>query len=184
MKPIFFSDQIKFRKWLAKNSQTKNEVFVGYYKVATGKESMTWSQSVDEALCFGWIDGIRKSINEESYCIRFTPRKANSNWSKININKIKVLTEKGLMKPAGIDAFNKRKVSNTYSFENNAKKLPAKLEKKFQTNKKAWNYFLDQAPYYKKTVIHWITAAKREETQFNRLKKVITSSENQKRLFD
>lgn len=109
MKPIFFSNQKEFRKWLEKNHATKTELIVGFYKVGSGKPSMTWSESVDQALCFGWIDSIRRSINKESYSIRFTPRKPNSIWSAINIRKVKVLTKQGLMKPAGIARFKNRK---------------------------------------------------------------------------
>src|SRR3954469_3261113 len=108
MKPVFFSNQLKFREWLKKHHNAKTELLVGFYKVTSGKESMTWPQSVDEALCFGWIDGVRRSIDEESYSIRFTPRKAASNWSVININKVKQLTKDGLMAPAGLAAFGKR----------------------------------------------------------------------------
>lgn len=106
----FFATQDDFRAWLESNYETATELIVGYYKVDSGKPSMTWSQSVDQALCFGWIDGIRRSIDFESYCIRFTPRRKNSIWSKINIDKVEVLTNAGLMKPAGLKAFNLRKV--------------------------------------------------------------------------
>jgi len=105
MDPIFFNNQDEFRNWLEKNHQAETELWVGYYKVGTGKPSLTWSQSVDQALCFGWIDGIRQSIDKESYCIRFTPRKKTSNWSAINIAKVEELSRQGLMQPAGLEAF-------------------------------------------------------------------------------
>jgi uncharacterized protein YdeI (YjbR/CyaY-like superfamily) len=120
MNPRFFRTQNDFRRWLEENYETATEIIVGYYNVKSGKGGMTWSESVDQALCFGWIDGVRRKIDEESYCNRFTPRKANSNWSAVNIAKVAELTAKGLMKPAGIAAFEKRKESKSaiYAYEN------------------------------------------------------------------
>ncbi|MBA4311799.1 MAG: bacteriocin-protection protein [Chlorobiaceae bacterium] len=186
MKPIFFSNQSEFRKWLDKNHKKETELLVGYYKVGSGKPSMNWSQSVDQALCFGWIDGIRRSIDKESYCIRFTPRKFSSNWSAINIQKVKTLIKQRLMQQAGIEAFNNRKEekSKIYSFESSAKKFTDNFESRFKSNKKAWDFFKVQAPSYQKMVIHWIMSAKQELTQLSRLKKTITESKKQKRLFD
>src|SRR6185295_12050183 len=119
MKPTFFAKQSDFRKWLKKNHKKETELVVGFYKVVSGKPSLTWSQSVDEALCFGWIDGVRKSINKDSYQIRFTPRKSTSIWSAINIKKIEELTKKGLMQVAGLASFDKRieSKSKIYSYE-------------------------------------------------------------------
>ncbi|MEO6905944.1 MAG: hypothetical protein ABI148_06255, partial [Ginsengibacter sp.] len=124
-KPTFFSTQAVFRKWLEKNHEKAGELLVGFYKVSSGKPSITWSESVDEAICFGWIDGIRRSIDEESYSIRFTPRKSTSIWSAINIKKVEELTKKKLMDPAGINAFSKRKEhkSRIYSYEKEAENL-------------------------------------------------------------
>ncbi|MFA7419749.1 MAG: YdeI/OmpD-associated family protein [Melioribacteraceae bacterium] len=185
MKPLFFAKQSEFRKWLKENHKKETEVLVGYYKVASGKPSITWSQSVDEALCFGWIDGVRRSIDSESYYNRFTPRRPNSNWSAINIKKVEMLIENGLMQPAGLEAFNKRKEekSKVYSFENEAKKLPPQYEKQFKVNKKAWEYYTSQAPSYQKMVAHWINSAKQEKTRLTRLEKAITESEKQKRIW-
>lgn len=145
---------------------------------------MTWSEAVDQALCFGWIDSVRNSIDDESYSNRFTRRKPTSNWSLININKVKELTKKGLMHPAGMEAFNKRKKEKTgiYSFENKEKKLPALFEKQIKANKKAWDFFTKQPQWYKKVIAHWILTAKREETKLSRLNKLITVSEDQKRV--
>jgi uncharacterized protein YdeI (YjbR/CyaY-like superfamily) len=142
MKPTFFAKQSHFRKWLEKNHKKKTELLVGIYKVGSGKPSVTWSQSVDEALCFGWIDGVRKSIDESSYSIRFTPRRSGSIWSAINIKKVEELTKQGLMKPAGIASFEKRKEnkSRIYSYEKEPLKLSPAFEKKFKANKKAWNF--------------------------------------------
>ena len=181
MEPKFFSTQDDFRKWLEENHQKESELLVGFYKVGTKKSSMTWSESVDQALCFGWIDGIRKSIDEESYQIRFTPRKSTSIWSAVNIKKIEELTEKGLMFPAGIAAFEKRKEhkSKIYSHENNPKEFSEEFLKLFKANKKAWQYFEKLAPSYKKTSIHWVINAKQEVTQLKRLQQLIADSENQ-----
>ena len=184
--PKYFSNQQEFRKWLVKNHKKEAELIVGYYKVGTGKPSMTWSNSVDQALCFGWIDGVRRSIDSESYCIRFTPRRPTSKWSEVNIKKVLELTKQGLMQPAGLEIFNKRKreESKLYSFENAGKQLARNLEKKFKTNKAAWTFFTKQAPLYQTTMMCWIMSAKQEKTQLSRLEKLITESENQKRIWD
>jgi uncharacterized protein YdeI (YjbR/CyaY-like superfamily) len=184
MTPTFFSKQSDFRKWLAKNHKKETELLVGFYKVGSGQPSMTWSQSVDEALCFGWIDGVRKSIDKDSYTIRFTPRKTTSIWSGINIKKIEALTKAGLMQPAGLEIFKHRKESKSriYAFEKETLTLSPKFEKKFKANKKAWDFFIAQAPYYKKIIVHRIMTAKQEATQLRRLEVAITASENQKRL--
>ena len=146
---------------------------------------MTWSQSVDQALCFGWIDGVTRSLDADSYCIRFTPRRPTSNWSAVNIQKVKDLAEKGLMEPAGWAAYSKRKEekSGVYSFENEPTELPFDFLDKFKTNKSAWEFFSTQAPSYQKTIVHWIISAKQEKTRMARLDKTINQSEQQKRLF-
>ncbi len=184
MTPVYFKNQEEFRNWLEKNHKTETELMVGYYKVDSGLPSMTWSQSVDQALCFGWIDGIRRSIDDKRYCIRFTPRKPTSIWSKINIEKVGELTKKGLMYPMGLAAFNKRKNSKSgiYSFENRPEKFSDELEACFKTNKKAWDFFISQAPSYKKMVTFWIMSAKLEKTRLTRLEKLIKTSEKQIRL--
>ena len=181
MEPKFFSTQENFRKWLEENHLSSAEILVGFYKVGTKKPSMTWSESVDQALCFGWIDGIRKSIDEESYQIRFTPRKSTSIWSAVNIKKIEKLIKKGLMFPAGIAVFEKRQEhkSKIYAFETEAMQLSEEFLKKFKSNQIAWEYFENLAPSYKKTSIHWIMSAKQEATQQKRLLQLISDSENQ-----
>jgi uncharacterized protein YdeI (YjbR/CyaY-like superfamily) len=185
MKPTFFKNQSEFRKWLEKNHNKKTELMVGFYRVDSGKKSITWSQSVDEALCFGWIDGIRKPIDKDSYCIRFTPRKSKSNWSAVNIKKVEVLTKQGLMNSAGLASFENKKEnkSEIYSYENKPEKLPDELERKFQTNKKAWEFFKRQSPSYQKTVFYWIMSAKQEATRVKRLERLIKESETEKKLF-
>ena len=184
MTPVFFPQQSDFRKWLTKNHKKESELVVGFYKVNSGKPSITWSQSVDEALCFGWIDGVRRTIDEDSYSIRFTPRRPTSIWSAININKVEQLTKQGLMKPAGLAIFKLRKEekSNVYSHEKETAQLPGELKTIFKKNKRAWDYFNNQAPSYKKVIIHWITTAKQKETQLRRLNKVMAESEQHKRV--
>lgn len=145
---------------------------------------MTWSESVDQALCFGWIDGIRRSIDAESYCIRFTPRKPTSNWSAINIRKVAELTAQGLMRPAGIAAFEKRNNgrSAVYGYEQRPERLPAAMEKIFKANRTAWEFFTHQAPSYQRGVMHWITSAKQETTRRSRLDKAIAACAQQKKI--
>jgi uncharacterized protein YdeI (YjbR/CyaY-like superfamily) len=186
MTPVFFANQAEFRKWLDENHKKETELIVEYYKINSPKHNMTWSQSVDMALCFGWIDGIRRSIDKDRYCIRFTPRKPTSNWSAVNIKKVEDLIKQGLMHPAGLEAFKHRKEekSGIYSFENDINKLPDGFENQFKENKKAWEFFTMQAPSYQKTAIHWIMTARQESTRLSRLEKIIHESELQKRLWD
>ena len=181
LKPIFFPKQTDFRKWFERNHLTEKELIVGFYKIDSGRESITWPQSVDEALCFGWIDGIRRSIDDISYSIRFTPRNPKSIWSAINIKKVENLTKLGLMKPAGIAAFNKLDPdkSNIYSFEQRSVKFNKKYETIFKRNKKAWLFFSMQIPSYKKPAIHWVMSAKQEDTRIKRLNILINDSEKQ-----
>jgi uncharacterized protein YdeI (YjbR/CyaY-like superfamily) len=185
MTPIFFNCKSEFRTWLEKNHLSVTEQWVGFYKKETGKPSMTWSESVDQALCYGWIDGIRQKVDEESYCIRFTPRKPGSSWSKINIAKVEVLLLQGLMHPAGIEAFKKRKEdkSGIYSFENETKELPEAYVMIFRKNKAAWEYYASRPPSYRRTVTHWVLSAKKEATRLLRLEKLIAGSGERKRIF-
>ena len=185
MNPVYFNDQYAFRNWLEQNHYKQSELIVGYYKVGTGKPSMTWSQSVDQAICFGWIDGIRRSVDEERYCIRFTPRKLTSIWSKVNLKKVEELTKNGLMKKPGLDVYNNRKIpkSGVYSFENEVCKLDDHFEGIFKTNKIAWDFFVKQAPSYQRTRLHWIMSAKQETTKIARLNKLIKASGDHSKLF-
>lgn len=184
MKPTFFSNQLKFREWLKKHHTTQTELLVGFYKVGSGRESMNWPQSVDEALCYGWIDGIRKSIDEESYTIRFTPRKPSSIWSTVNIKKMEALKKNGLMQAAGLEAFKNRKEEKSaiYSYETQPVELDKAFEKKFKANKTAWSYFQSKAPSYKRTAIHWVMRAKQEATRLRRLETLISDSEAGRKL--
>lgn len=176
---IFFANQAEFRKWLQKNHQKETELLVGFYKVGSGKPSMTWSESVDQALCFGWIDGVRNSIDDESYHIRFSQRRPNSIWSAINIKKIEVLTRSGLMHPAGLASFEKRKDNKSaiYSHEKDEAELTKEFKKRFKENKKAWSYFQSLAPSYRKVSTHWVMSAKQEATKVKRLNQLIQDSE-------
>lgn len=184
MKPQFFTTQEDFRKWLEENHDKETELVVGFYNVKSGKGGMNWSEAVDQALCFGWIDGLRRKVDEESYSNRFTPRRGGSNWSAVNIEKVRVLTEKGLIKPAGIAAFAKRKdeKSAIYVYENEAKQFSGEFEKRFKANKKAWEFFQSQANWYKKQMTSWVMSAKQEATRERRLEKLIGESENERRV--
>lgn len=184
MTATFFPTPEDFRKWLEKNHTTEKELLVGFWKVGTKKPSMTWSESVDQALCFGWIDGVRKSIDDESYSIRFTPRKPTSIWSAVNIRKVEELTKAGLMTEAGRKAFELRKEEKSaiYSHEKEPATLDPEFEKQFKANKKAWEFFSIQAPSYKKVMLHWIMSAKQEKTRLSRLEKTIRESELEKRV--
>lgn len=184
MKPKFFLTQLDFRRWLEENHNKESELIVGFYNIKSGKQTMTWSEAVDQALCFGWIDGVRRKVDAESYSNRFTPRRAKSNWSAVNIKKIAELIEKGLMKPAGMAAFEKRTEakSGIYAYENELKQFSDEFEKQFKEREKAWNFFEKQANWYKKQMINWVMTAKQEATREKRLEKLIRESENEKRL--
>jgi uncharacterized protein YdeI (YjbR/CyaY-like superfamily) len=179
MVPIFFNDKTALRTWFERNHLIETVLLVGYYTVKSKKKSITWSQSVDEAICFGWIDGIRKSIDDESYCIRFTPRRPGSNWSKINLSKARDLTQKGLMLPAGLEAFSKRKdKDHEYSYESGSSRdLDISKERLFRQHKRAWSYFLRETPSYQKITIRWIMSAKQETTRMKRLHELIAACE-------
>lgn len=184
LKPVYFKTSADFRKWLMQNHDKASELLVGFYKVKSKEQSITWSESVDEAICFGWIDGVRKSIDDEKYCIRFTPRKSTSIWSAVNIKKVETLSAKGLMHPAGIIAFEKRKEnkSRIYSYEKGPAILPKELEKIFKSNKKAWQFFTNMPPSYTRPAIHWIVSAKKEETKLKRFQELISDSEKERKI--
>lgn len=182
--PRFFRSQQTFRKWLEKNHDQKSELLVGFHKVGTGKPSMTWSESVDQALCFGWIDGVRKRIDDESYVIRFTPRRPKSIWSAINIKKVEDLKAKGLMNLAGMQAFQKReaKRSAIYSYEKQPEQLSTELAQRFRREKEAWNFFQKQPEGYRRLCAHYVMSAKQEKTRISRLEKLILASRTGRRL--
>ena len=182
--PTFFSEPSQFRQWLKKNHLKQKELLVGFYKTGSGKKSMTWPGSVAEALCFGWIDGIRKSIDHESYSIRFSPRKPESIWSAINIKLAESLISSGLMYPAGISAFEKRKgkKSKIYAYEKGYLSLSGAFLKKLKSDKLAWKYFQSLDGTYRKHAMNWVMNAKQEETQKRRLQILIADSRAMKKI--
>lgn len=180
----FFKSQEALRKWFEKNHNKKEELWLGYYKKSAGKASVSYKESVDTAICFGWIDGIAKGINEEKYCQRYTPRRAKSIWSAVNIKKVEALTKAGLMHESGLAAFNNRdkKMAGLYSFEQKEIKLTPALLKLMKANKKAWEYFSKAPPGYRKTATWWVISAKQEETRLRRMKTLIADSEAGRRI--
>jgi len=182
-RPLFFPTPAKFRSWLSQHHQDATELLVGFYKKGCGTPSITWPESVDEALCFGWIDGVRKRLDEVSYTIRFTPRKPRSTWSAINIARVKELTSAGRMSPAGLAAFEKRsdERSALYAYEQrkSAKLSPAE-EKNFRANRTAWEFFQGQIASYRRTATYWVVSAEKEETRARRLAVLIACSQEHK----
>jgi len=180
MEPIFFDSPQAFRAWLEANHATANEVWVGFYNKKSGKTTLTWSEAVDQALCFGWIDSLGKGIDGERRMLRFSPRKKGSIWSGVNIKKIEALTAQGLMYPAGLEAYSHRKEekSNVYAYEQGEVALEAAQEATFRANVTAWDYFQQQAPNYRKRALWWVVSAKKEETRHKRLATLIEDSEN------
>jgi uncharacterized protein YdeI (YjbR/CyaY-like superfamily) len=177
MKPVFFESPLKLRAWLEKHHARKNELWVGFHKKSSGKASITWPEAVDALLCFGWIDGIRKSIDETRYTIRVTPRKRGSKWSAMNVKRVRELRKLGLMQAVGLKAFEVRTAENTYSYEQrNAAKLGGAYEKRFRENRTAWDFFRSQAPSYQRTAIWWVISAKKDETKLKPLGRLIEDS--------
>ena len=181
----YFETPAEFRAWLAENHATATELGVVLHRKASGKPSMTWSEAVDQALCFGWIDSIARRMDETSRVQRFTPRKPRSNWSAVNINKVKELTARGLMTPAGLAAFARREEARSavYSYENrHLAALDPEREATFKARKRAWEFFSRQPPSYRQTAIYWVMNAKREETRSKRLARLIDLSAARRRL--
>jgi uncharacterized protein YdeI (YjbR/CyaY-like superfamily) len=184
MKPLFHKSAVEFREWLERNHQTANELWVGFYKRDSGRAGITYSEALDEALCFGWIDGIRKSVGKISYTIRFTPRRPDSIWSQVNTARVRKLTETGRMRPPGLQAFQERdrKKSAKHSYERKRSRLDADSEKRFQSQKTAWDFFQAQAPWYRRTATWWVVSARKEETRLKRLATLIKDSAEGRRL--
>jgi uncharacterized protein YdeI (YjbR/CyaY-like superfamily) len=181
MKPKFFPSPSAWHAWLDEHHEKQDELLVGFYKVGSGKASITWPEAVDGALCFGWIDGVRKSLGESSYVIRFTPRRAKSVWSAVNIKRVAELSASGLMRPRGVQAFELRtgNRSEIYAYEQRkGAKLEGAYEKQFRANQKAWKFFQAQPPWYQRTASWWVISAKKEETRLKRLGLLIEDSEN------
>jgi uncharacterized protein YdeI (YjbR/CyaY-like superfamily) len=184
MEVTFFKSPIELREWLEENHDKAIELYVGFYKKSSGQSGVTYAQALDEALSFGWIDGVRKSIDDASYSIRFTPRKPRSIWSLVNIKRAGELAELGLMRPPGLKAFNERDESRSklYSYEREVAELDDVYQKRFRANKKAWDFFQAQPPSYRKTATWWVMSARREETRVKRRAALIEGSEKGQRL--
>ena len=184
MKPRFFKSQSDFRRWLETNHAKETELMVGFYKKASGKPTITYPEALDEALCFGWIDGVRRRLTDDAYVQRFTPRKAKSIWSNVNVRHVERLKKLGRMAPAGLKAYELKdpKKTGVYSFENRPRELLPAYEKKFRANKKAWEFFEKQPPGFKRLMIFRVMEAKQEETRQRRLAQLIEASAKGERL--
>ena len=176
MEAAYFGSPAEFRRWLARHHASATELLVGFHKVGSGTPSMTWPQSVDEALCVGWIDGVRRRVDDLRYTIRFTPRRPGSTWSAINIARVAVLEEAGRMKAAGRRAFEVRIEGPRYSYEGETAELPAAYAKALRRSKPAWAFFQSQAPWYRRKASHWVMRAKQEATRERRLARLIEAS--------
>jgi uncharacterized protein YdeI (YjbR/CyaY-like superfamily) len=183
LKPLFFAKPSEFHAWLEKHHDNTRETWVGFHKKSSGKPSITWPESVDEALCFGWIDGVRKSVSDTGYAIRFTRRTTRSIWSAVNLKHAKELIRLGRLQPAGLKAFEQRsdERSAIYSYEQRrTATLSRVFETQFRVNKKAWKFFRAQAPWYQRVAAFWVLNAKKEETRLNRLARLIEDSANER----
>jgi uncharacterized protein YdeI (YjbR/CyaY-like superfamily) len=185
METRYFSTPHEFRAWLVENHTTATEIGVVFHRKGSGNPSMTWSDAVDQALCFGWIDSIARRIDETSRVQRFTPRKPKSNWSAVNIAKVKQLKAQGLMAPAGLAAFARRDEARSavYSYENrHLAALDSEGDATFRANSEAWEFFVNQPPSYRQTSIYWVMNAKRDDTRTKRLEKLIDASAHRRRI--
>ena len=184
-KPRFFPTPADFHAWLKEHHASAQELSVGFHKKGSGKPSITWPEAVDEALCFGWIDGVRNRIDDDSYRIRFTPRKPKSNWSAINVARVAELTAQGRMRAAGLKAFDSRSAAKTgiYAYEQRKQaELDAAAAAQFRANRAAWKFFEAQPPGYRHLIVWWVVSAKREETRAKRLAQLIEASEQGRRI--
>lgn len=184
VKPTFFRSAAEFREWLAEHHEAESELLVGFLKKGTGEPSLTWPESVDEALCVGWIDGVRRRIDDRSYSIRFSPRRPRSTWSKVNIARAEALIREGRMQPAGLTAYEARREnrSGVYSYEQRKPNLEEPYEEILQQDETAWTFFQEQPPSYRKAVSWWVVSAKKEETRLRRLEKLRAYSAEGKRV--
>jgi uncharacterized protein YdeI (YjbR/CyaY-like superfamily) len=185
MAPLFFATPAAFRRWLKAHHSRERELLVGFYKKGSGRSSITWSESVDEALCVGWIDGVRRRIDDESHSIRFSQRRSASIWSSINIQKMAKLIREGRVLPAGLKAFKLRseKKSGIYSYEQRkAARLDKASEKEFRSHKPAWEFFGKQAPSYRRMATWWVVSARKDETRRKRLARLIAVSAKLRRI--
>ena len=182
--PIFFASPAELRKWLTQNHKTATEVFVGAWRKGTGRPSVTWPEIVDEALCVGWIDGVRRKLDDERWVIRLTPRTARSNWSEVNVRRFAELAAAGRVKPAGRAAFERRDAEKTqqYSYEARSRGLDAAAERALEANSKAWTFWSAQPPGYRRTASWWVMSAKKPETRLRRLATLIDDSAHARRI--
>jgi uncharacterized protein YdeI (YjbR/CyaY-like superfamily) len=174
--PKFFKSAQAFSSWFQANAATADELLVGFYKVGSGQPSMTWPEAVDEALCYGWIDGVRRRVDDAAYSVRFTPRRRSSIWSAVNIAKYQALQAQGSITPAGAQAFVHRKADKSviYAYEQaHTAELLAQEQAAFQRDGAAWTYFEATPPGYRKVMLHWVTTAKKPETRVARLAKLV-----------
>jgi uncharacterized protein YdeI (YjbR/CyaY-like superfamily) len=180
----FFKSSSQFRTWLERNHGNAPELWLGFYKRSSGKGGITYREALDQALCFGWIDGIRKSLDDVSYAQRFTPRQPKSNWSLVNIDRVRYLRKRGLMNAAGLKAFDQRDEAKAkrYSYEQRFPKLDRASETKFKANAKAWEFFQSQPESYKRTATWWVMSAKKQETRSKRLATLIDDSQKELRI--
>jgi uncharacterized protein YdeI (YjbR/CyaY-like superfamily) len=177
--PVFFATPEEFGAWLEEHHESADELLVGFQKKGSGKPSITWPESVEQALRFGWIDGVRRSLGDESYTIRFTPRKRTSNWSLVNVAKVEELKQRGLMAPAGLRAYQARTPERTgvYAAEREEPAvLPDEFERRFRAKQRAWKWFASRPQGYRRTATHWVISAKRDETRRRRLQQLIDCS--------
>ena len=179
----FFRSADGFRKWLARNHARSAEIWVGFFKSSSGRKGLTYAQAVDQALCFGWIDGVRRRVDDVSYAQRFSPRKPRSNWSQVNVKRVEDLASLGLMAPPGVKAFEARDTSRRrYSYEARPERLPGKYEKVFRAEAAAWEFFQGQAPWYRRVATWWVISAVKEETRLRRLRGLIDNSGARRRI--
>jgi uncharacterized protein YdeI (YjbR/CyaY-like superfamily) len=183
MKPRYFKSQADFRAWLEKHHAVDRELWIGFYKKSSGKDGLAYAEAVDQALCFGWIDGIKKRVDDDSFMHRFTPRTRTSSWSLVNTKRVAELTELGLMAEPGLEAFRSRdqKRSGIYLYEQRPRDLDPVYERRFKANGRAWTFFQAQPPGYRRLVTMWIMSAKKEETRLKRLEAIMKASAEEKR---
>lgn len=184
MKVVFFRSASEMRRWFATNHASCQELWIGFYNKQSGRGGVTYREALDMALCYGWIDGVRRKVDEASYTSRFTPRKARSNWSAVNIRRVRELIEMGHMQPPGLEAFERRdeKAARQYSYERENANLPPDLAKVFRRHRAAWRFFQAQPPSYRRVATWWVISAKREETRARRLAMLIEESAREERL--
>lgn len=183
MKPRFFRSPAEFRSWLGNNHAAVSEIWVGLYKKGSGRKGITYPEAVDEGLCFGWIDGLTRSVDESRYMIRFTPRKPRSNWSAVNIRRFEELRAEGRVAPSGLEAFERRdRTERKYSYESPPSRLDPQYEERFKADRRAWDFWQAAPPSYRKAAMYWVMSAVREETRDRRLSVLIDSSRNGERV--